>query len=107
MMINHDGRGFKGKSQTENGEASGSTSFHYAQEGSIISGSYQGGEIMKGTLRGLFNSATIISKKKRRQLFFHQEILTDGRIRLHEKWVGSEAEGYSIIEGQESQLNPI
>ncbi|MFD9627176.1 n-acetylglutamate synthase [Peribacillus muralis] len=112
-MINYDGRIFKAKVNSENGEVSGSTSFHYSQEGSILSASYQGGEIIKGTLIGLVNpDGTLqfrynhINEKgeiRGGSCFSKPEILNDGRIRLHEWWKWSDleqSEGHSIIEEQ-------
>lgn len=113
-MINYDGRIFKAKVNSENGEVSGSTSFHYSQEGCILSAIYQGGEIVKGSLIGLVNPDGTLQFRYNHvnekgeirggSCFSTPEILTDGRIRLHEKWKWSDieqTEGHSIIEEQE------
>ncbi|WP_434092101.1 n-acetylglutamate synthase [Peribacillus frigoritolerans] len=111
MMFNYDGRIFKAKINSENGEVSGNTTFHYSQDGSILSASYQGGEIVKGTLIGLVNlDGTLefrynhINEKgeiRGGSCLSTPEMLPDGRLRLHEKWRWSDlerTEGHSIIE---------
>ncbi|MFD6211445.1 MULTISPECIES: n-acetylglutamate synthase [unclassified Peribacillus] len=112
-MISYDGRIFKAKVNSENGEVSGNTTFHYSQEGSILSGSYLGGEIVKGTLIGFVNMDGSLEFRYNHinekgeirggSCFSTPEILTDGRIRLHEKWKWldiEQTEGHSIIEEQ-------
>lgn len=110
-MINYHGRIFRALVNSENGEVSGSTSFHYSQEGSILSASYQGGEVVKGTLIGLVNMDGSLEFRYNHinekgeirggSCLSTPEMLPDGRIRLHEKWKWSDleqSEGHSIIE---------
>ena len=110
-MINYNGRTFISIENTENGEVSSKTIFDYTQEGQIISAIYSGGEIVKGTLIGVvkedggleFRYNHVNNKHEIRggQCISTPEILSDGRIRLHEnwKWLDAEAtEGHSIIE---------
>jgi len=52
MKIDLDNRKFKVQSNTDNGEVSVDTIFHYSQNENIISANYQGGDIVKGSLIG-------------------------------------------------------
>jgi hypothetical protein len=110
-MINYNGRTFVSIENTANGEVSSQTSFEYKQEGNIISATYSGGEIIKGTLIGIvgedscleFRYNHVNSKNEIRggKCVSTPEILPDGRIRLYEnwKWLDTEAtKGNSIIE---------
>ena len=110
-MINYNGRSFVSIENTDNGEVSSKTIFVYKQEGHIISASYSGGEIVKGTLIGVvkkdgrlefrYNHVNKKNEIRGGQCISTPKILPDGRIRLYEnwKWLDSEAtEGNSIIE---------
>lgn len=112
-MINYNNKFFKPVSNTENGETSNETSFHYKQEGNILTSEYSGGKIVKGHLIGLVDGAGNIEMR------YHQvnekgelmtgfctskpEILASGKIRLHETWQwtsGDLSKGNSILEEQ-------
>jgi hypothetical protein len=110
-MINYNGRKFVSIENSANGEVSAKTFFEYKQEGNIISASYRGGHIIKGTLIGIveedscleFRYNHVNSKNEIRggKCVSTPEILSDGRIRLYEnwKWLDAEStEGNSIIE---------
>lgn len=109
--MNYDGKSFRPISNTENGETSGETLFHYKQEGKILSCDYSGGKIIKGHLIGIVNDAGEIDMR------YHQinsqgelmtgvctsvpELLENGKIRLHETWQwtsGDRSKGNSILE---------
>ncbi|NER14918.1 n-acetylglutamate synthase [Leptobacterium flavescens] len=110
-MVNYHNRKFKAVRNTENGETSEETIFHYKQYGNIVSSDYSGGNIVRGNLIGIVSLNGTIDMR------YHQvnikgelmtgtctsipEVLADGKIRLHEKWQwtsGDKSEGYSIIE---------
>lgn len=112
-MINYDNKIFKPVSNTENGETSAETAFHYKQNGRILTSEYSGGKIISGHLIGLVNDKGEIEMR------YHQvnekgelmtgictskpEILQNGKIRLHESWhwtSGDLSKGNSIIEEQ-------
>ncbi|CAM3426666.1 n-acetylglutamate synthase [Flavobacterium chungbukense] len=112
-MINYNNKIFKPVSNTENGETSNETVFHYKQEGNILTSEYSGGKIIKGHLIGLVDKAGNIEMR------YHQvnekgelmtgfcsskpEILSNGKIRLNETWQwtsGDLSKGNSIIEEQ-------
>jgi hypothetical protein len=109
--INYHNRKFRPVSNSENGETSGETVFHYVQEGNILTAFYSGGAIKKGHLIGLVDENGNIDMR------YHQvnesgklmtgscrskpEIMANGKIRLHENWKwtsGDESEGKSIVE---------
>ena len=110
-MINYNDKKFRPISNTENGETSSETIFHYRQINNILTSEYSGGKILQGHLIGLVNEAGNIEMR------YHQintdnklmtgicystpEIMTNGKIRLHEVWQwtsGDSSKGNSIIE---------
>ncbi len=110
-MINYHNKVFRPVQNTENGETTQDTVFHYMQEGRVLTSEYSGGNILKGHLIAL------VSESGELDMRYHQvnlkgelmtgichsapEILPDGRIRLYEKWrwtSGDSSEGASVIE---------
>ena len=110
-ILNYHNKKFRPVSNTENGETSADTLFHYQQHGNILSASYAGGQIIKGQLIGLVSEAGNINMRYQ-QINNSGEIMTgichskpvflpDGRIQLHEKWQwtsGDRSQGTSILE---------
>ena len=109
--MNYHNKSFRPISNTENGETSNETVFHYKQVGTIVTAEYSGGKIQKGHLIGLVDVHGNIDMR------YHQinekgelmtgickskpEILENGKIRLHEFWEwtsGNKSKGESIIE---------
>ena len=109
--MNYHNKKFRPVSNTENGETSEETLFQYHQEGNILTCSYSGGQIVSGQLIGLVDPDGNIDMR------YHQvnqkgelmtgicksvpEILSDGRIRLHETWQwtsGDCSKGNSVLE---------
>lgn len=112
-MINYNNKTFRPICNTENGETSSETNFHYKQIGNILTSEYKGGKIKSGHLIGLVDEEGNIEMR------YHQvndkgelmtgicqsrpEILENGKIRLHESWewtAGDKSKGSSIIEEQ-------
>ena len=112
-MINYNNKIFKPVSNTANGETSDETIFHYRQEGTILTAAYSGGKIKRGHLIGLVDELGNIDMR------YHQvnekgelmtgicqstpEVLSTGKIRLHESWEwtsGDRSKGNSILEEQ-------
>jgi hypothetical protein len=110
-MINYNNRIFRPSQNSENGETSGATMFHYKQEGNILTSEYSGGKIVKGHLIGLVDDNGNIDMR------YHQvntagelmtgfcksvpEILPNGKIRLHETWQwtsGDLSKGNSVLD---------
>jgi len=109
--MNYDNKIFRPISNTDNGETSKETIFHYKQIGKILTAEYRGGKILKGHLIGIVNNAGEID------MSYHQinltgeimtgickskpEILPNGKNRLHENWQwtsGDNSKGNSIVE---------
>jgi len=109
--INYDNRAFKSVSNSESGEVSGETVFHYHQKEDLVWAEYAGGAIVFGSLiakvladnslemryQHLNRKGELMSGKCRST----PEVLSDGRIRLREKWQwtsGDFSEGESVVE---------
>ena len=109
--MNYDGKTFRISTNTDNGETSLETIFHYAQVGDTLTGSYSGGQIVAGSLSGTVDDLGILD-------FQYQHINTDGetrtgvcrsvpevmangKLRLHETWQwmsGDGSSGTSVID---------
>ena len=111
--MNYNDKKFRPISNTENGETSSETLFHYKQVGNILISEYSGGKIKYGHLIGM------VDKSGNIEMRYHQvndqdelmtgicistpEILENGKIRLHENWEwtsGNKSKGTSIVEEQ-------
>jgi hypothetical protein len=109
--MNYNNKIFKPVSNTENGETSNETLFHYKQEKNVLTAEYYGGKIKIGHLIG------IVDEEGKIEMRYHQvnqnnelmtgicasipEITSSGKIRLHETWEwtsGDFSKGKSIIE---------
>lgn len=109
-MINYNNKKFKAISNSENGELSTDTVFHYKQEGNVLHSEYSGGPIIKGHLIGKVHEDGSI------ELVYHQindegiiktgrcnsspEIMENGKIRLKESWEwlsGDKGKGESLL----------
>ena len=111
MKINYDNKKFRSVSNTDNGEVSGDTLFHYHQEGELIWGEYSGGEIVRGNL-----IAKVLEDGRIDMRYQHlnaegefmlgkclstPSINDERKIRLEERWQwlsGDKSEGSSIVE---------
>ncbi|MEM9052314.1 MAG: n-acetylglutamate synthase [Bacteroidota bacterium] len=111
MRIVYHHRSFKPVQNSENAETTEETVFLYEMHGNILTSSYSGGNIKKGHLIGLVDELGNIDMR------YHQvnlkgeimtgicqskpEILSNGKIRLHETWQwtsGDCSKGTSILE---------
>ncbi len=109
--INYDGRKFRPIHSSATGEAGQDTVFYYHQSGNIVWAEYSGGEIVRGHLIAICNDDSRLDMR------YHHvnqsgevmtgvcqsspEFLSDGRLRLYEKWhwtSGNPLSGTSIIE---------
>lgn len=109
--MNYNNKTFRPISNTENGETSAATIFHYRQNDNILTCEYSGGKIIQGHLIALVDEAGNIDMR------YHQantagelmtgicqskpEILKNGKIRLHETWQwtsGDCSKGVSVLE---------
>lgn len=109
--MNYNNKKFKAVENTENGESSESTIFHYRQEGQVLHAQYSGGEIEKGHILGKVDIAGNINMVYH-HINKHGEIRTgkckstpyfteNGILRLKEVWQwadGDQSNGISEIE---------
>lgn len=111
MKYNLEGTVFRSVTNTENGDVSSNTLFHYRQEGNIVSAQYSGGGIVLGHL-----IAQVLSNGQLDMRYHHindegelmlgkclstPELLPDGRLKFKESWQwlsGDLSSGYSEIE---------
>ncbi len=109
--MNYHNRRFRVVNNSNNGDTSIETTFHYKQEENILTSVYSGGSIVSGHLLGLIDENGNIDMR------YHHinnegeimtgicgstpEIFEDGRIRLHEEWTwtnGDLSSGKSTLE---------
>lgn len=110
-IIHYDGKNFRSIANTANGEVSDQTIFQYHQTGNIVTAEYSGGGVQEGHLIALMDAQGCLDMR------YHHvnlqgdlqtgvchavpEILSDGRIRLHETWQwtsGDGSKGHSTTE---------
>lgn len=110
-LVHYHNKIFRTISNSDTGETSPETLFHYRQEGNLLYASYAGGKVRYGHLLGLVDEQGNIDMR------YHQvnnegeimtgichakpEIMTNGKIRLHESWQwtsGDHSKGTSIVE---------
>jgi hypothetical protein len=109
--MNYNDKKFRPISNTENGETSNETLFHYKQVKNVLTSEYSGGKIKYGHLIGLVDKDGNIEMRyhqinDKEELmtgicFSRPEKLANGKIRLHESWEwtsGDKSKGQSIIE---------
>lgn len=109
--INYDGKTFASVENSETGEVSGETRFHYHQKDDLVWAEYAGGAVRFGTLIAKVVEDDCLEMRYQHlnqtgELMTGQcrstpEVFGDGRIRLREKWSwtsGDLSEGESIIE---------
>ena len=109
--IDFDGRRFRTVRNSDAGESSSETVFHYRQKGAVVWATYYGGNVAFGTLL-----ARVTAVGRLEMVYQHlnkngdfragrcrvrTEVLPDGRYRLHERWVwtaGVVGAGRSVTE---------
>jgi len=109
--VNYDNKLFSPVSNSANGEVNAATIFYYHQQSDIVWATYEGGDVVFGTLiakvdadgnldmsyQHIDKAGEIMTGKCKSM----PEVLSDGRLRLHERWQwtsGDLSEGSSIIE---------
>ena len=111
MPINYDNRAFRGRVNTDNGEVSRETRFHYRQEGARLWANYAGGSVVTGHLLGYVNEDDSL------EFVYHHinvdgELMagrcrstpvveSDGRLVMEESWqwmTGDQSAGTSQVE---------
>lgn len=109
--INYDNKTFAPVENSETGEVSSETRFHYRQKDDLVWAEYQGGAIVFGNLIAKVVENDCLEMRYQHlnesgelmtgECFSTPKILADGRIRLFEKWrwtSGDLSEGASIVE---------
>jgi len=110
-MIWYDGRLFRPVETRGRSQTSEDTIFQYSQKGDLLTGKYSGGDIEIGHILGL------VDEKGRLNFRYHHltfeghlmtgkcksrpEVLSNGKIRLHERWqwtCGDFSKGSSLLE---------
>jgi hypothetical protein len=101
----YDNKFFRSVTNTDNGEVSGDTLFHYHQQDNLVWAEYAGGAIVKGNL-----IATVLDDysldmryqhvNKKNELMTGRchsvpERLPDGRLRMRETWQWTSGDGSS------------
>lgn len=110
--IDYNNKTFRSVSNSDNGEISSQTIFHYHQDGSKFWGEYEGGGITKGSIVGRVHQDTGVLEFR----YHHTndadvirmgectstpEVMPDGRIRLNEEWQWLDedrSKGISVVE---------
>src|SRR4051794_5593613 len=109
--ITYDGRRFRVASNSSNGEAQASTEFAYHQRGNLVWATYEGGDVVFGTLIATAAEDGVLDMRYQHlnragefrtgRCLSVPERLSDGRLRLHETWQwadGDPSSGTSVIE---------
>ncbi|HVF28426.1 MAG TPA: hypothetical protein VM943_09315 [Pyrinomonadaceae bacterium] len=109
--INYHNRFFASQSNSENGEVGDGTVFHYRQKGDVVWATYEGGQILFGTLVAKVDEGGALDMRYHHvncagELMTGRcrstpELLPDNCLRLHEsrQWTsGDNSAGTSVIE---------
>lgn len=111
MSLDYDGRTFRSRANSEGGDVDADTVFRYRQLGSLVWGTYEGGAVRFGTLVALCDDQGNLDMRyqhvaadgtiKTGRCHSTPELLTTGRLRLHESWEwteGGTGRGVSVVE---------
>jgi hypothetical protein len=109
--IDYDRRTLISQTNTANGDAGGSTEFHYRQREGTIWATYEGGKVRFGTLIAIPDTAGFLDMRYQHVnqdgdirtgvCWSAPELLPDGRVRLQEywRWTGGDgSRGASVVE---------
>ena len=110
-MFVYDDRTFRSVANSDGGDVDGETTFLYHQRDSVVWATYAGGAVVFGTLLAKVDGLGNLDMRyqhvssdgnfKSGRCQSRPESLSDGRLRLHERWQwtdGAEGEGVSTIE---------
>jgi hypothetical protein len=111
MNVSYDGRVFRTVVNAETGDVTTETLFTYHQHGKIVWATYEGGGVTFGTLVALAASDGRLDMRYQHVSSKGElmtgvcrsvpEVLSDGRLRVHETWrwtCGDHSSGTSVIE---------
>ena len=110
-MVDYEGRVFRSVASSGDGDVDAHTTFHYHQRDDVVWATYSGGAVTFGTLVAKVDTAGNLDMRyqhlsvggtfKSGRCESRLETLSDGRLRLHERWQwtdGAEGEGASVVE---------
>ena len=110
-MYNYNNKMFRPVSNSGNGEVNEATVFEYRQSGNIVTAIYHGGSIISGSLIALMDANGQLDMRYQHIntdnnlmtgiCISTPELLSNGKIRLHEKWQWTctdMSKGESVIE---------
>jgi hypothetical protein len=96
MRIDYNNRYFRSIGNVDGGDVDANTLFHYRQEGEVVWATYRGGGVAFGTLTALvlpdgkldmrYQQVSKDGTIKTGRCLSTPEILSDGRLCLHESW---------------------
>jgi hypothetical protein len=111
MDYDLDGKTFRSVSNTANGEVGAETTFHYRQNGNVVTATYEGGRIIAGQLIAIrlpsgqldmrYHHLNAAGDFMLGKCLSTPERLPDGRLKLMEAWQwlsGDGSSGQSEIE---------
>lgn len=111
MKFNYDQKKFRLVSSSSNSELADGIIFRYEQTGRILKAGYSNDQVILGQLLGVVAEDGSIEMRYHQVNSQHElmtgtcqsqpELLSNGKIRLHEKWQwtsGDQSEGESILE---------
>ncbi len=111
MTYNYDNRFFRAVSNTANGETGAETVFHYRQRGDVVWATYEGGQVVFGTLLARVGGDGSLDMRYQQLNAKGEwrtgacrsvpEVLNDGRYRMRETWRwldGDGSSGSSVVE---------
>lgn len=109
--VSYDGKTFISVRNSDTGDVSEATLFHYHQDGDLVWATYEGGSVRFGSLVATADSSGRLDMRyqhlttdgtlKTGECRSVPELLPDGRVRLHESWQwtsGGRERGESIVE---------
>jgi hypothetical protein len=109
--IDYDGRRFRLVENSGTGEVGPGTVFGYRQDGDVVSATYEGGGVRFGALVATADDGGNLDVRYGHvnasgglmtgECHSTPEVLTDGRLRLHEEWrwtSGDRSSGRSVVE---------
>ncbi|MEM7405836.1 MAG: n-acetylglutamate synthase [Pseudomonadota bacterium] len=108
--INYNGKTFRGRTNSANGEVGAATQFEYHQTGQLLTGTYRGGSVRAGQLLGVVHDDDTLTFQ-----YHHLNesgelmagrcestpVILDGRLVMRERWqwlTGDRSAGTSEVE---------
>jgi hypothetical protein len=109
--VDYEGRRFRSVENSATGEVGPETVFDYSQDGGVVSATYEGGGVRSGVLIATADADGNLDARYAHvnasgglmtgECRSTPEVLSDGRIRLHEEWrwtSGDGSSGRSVVE---------